>query len=442
MKQPLASVLLAVVAACGGGDDGGGTKDGNTTDMGEPDAPTFDDVTVKVISAGAPVAGATVVFQATDGSTIKTADTDATGTAQASMPLGGNVTVIEGGASPKLRSYLGVTKGESLEVLETAPSAASINVMFPADAAATNYDVHVLCGAGGAKSTTTTTVSGLSVADCGGTGDVLVLSRNAGGTFLNALFVKDVSIDDGQTAVLAGSYSPVQMESFAWAHADLYTGGDALRFDAFQTTANGAFLESFASPLANGSGDASFASLSAKASAAGAVGLRDAVVSAGHISTSSFQKVVDLGTPATTYALDVSAATLPAYDLVPAFDGAAHAITWTASGGAVTPDATRGVVTVTRGATTWEWALAGAYVDGSLTYPVLPADAGAMDFNPTTGDTVQIQHAELISLPGGYDALRPLAFQPSGDQLEDFGLAIKAGTTARVITADFTGSIQ
>lgn len=441
MKQRLASVLLACVAACGGGGGDNGHKDGNTADTFEPDAPSFDDVAVTVVAAGAPVANATVVFQATDGTPIKTATTDATGTAKASMPLGGNVTVIEPGASPKLRTYLGVKKGEALEVVEPGTTTASINVMFPADPAAATYDVHVLCGDGGAKSTTTTTVSALAVANCGGNGDVLVLSRNAGGTFLDSLFVKDVSIDDGQTAVITGTYSPVQMESFSWTHADLYTGGDALRFNALQTTTNGAFLESFGSPNVS-AGNASFSSLSAKASAGGAPGLRDVVISGGNISTSSFQTVFDIGTPATTYALDVSTATLPAYNLVPAFDTTANAITWTSTGGAVIPDATRGVVTITRGGTTWEWALAGAYVDGSLTYPALPADAGGMDFNPGAGDTVQVQHAELVSLPGGYDALRPLAFHVTGDGLLDFGLDLKAATTGRVITADFTGTID
>src|SRR5206468_1133833 len=109
------------------------------------------------------------------------------------------------------------------------------------------------CGSNGIKTTSTTTVSGLVVRRCFTAADVLVLSRNSNtGQFLNALLAPNVTIADGQSVTVTGTYAPVAMESFSLTNATAFmTSG--LQLDGLQVTGHGFYPHTMTTPpITNG----------------------------------------------------------------------------------------------------------------------------------------------------------------------------------------------
>jgi len=134
---------------------------GSIGDMtGDDDLPPpATDVQIRIQDGNTPIVGASVIFQAADQSVIAELLTDATGTALAEMPEGGNLTVIRTYplATPpdeqqpiEVYTYVGVEPGDRLELGRKVDELAlpgAINVMVPETAQGT-INVKTPCGSG------------------------------------------------------------------------------------------------------------------------------------------------------------------------------------------------------------------------------------------------------------------------------------------------------
>jgi hypothetical protein len=152
MRHLIAALLFATACTGSIDSDGGGGGGGPV-----PPVPTSK-VAVTVQDGATPQANVQVLFQASDGSVVTTT-TDATGTATADMPSGGNVTVIRTypvattpteQKYPEVLTYVGVKPGDQLHLghaLDDTSNAAAINVKVPATAQGT-VKVVTPCGSG------------------------------------------------------------------------------------------------------------------------------------------------------------------------------------------------------------------------------------------------------------------------------------------------------
>ena len=145
-------LALVLASACTGSISTGGGDDGTA-----PPPPT-NQVTVAVQDGATPQPNVSVVFESTDGSVV-TATTDATGTASADLPAGGNVTVIRTypiavppavQKYPEVFTYIGVKPGDQLHLgheIDDTSDASAINVKVPVTAQGT-VKVVTPCGSG------------------------------------------------------------------------------------------------------------------------------------------------------------------------------------------------------------------------------------------------------------------------------------------------------
>jgi hypothetical protein len=143
--------LLLLPAACTG-------TIGDTTDDDDVPPPSSD-VQIRIRDGNTPIAGVTVIFQASDESLIAELTTDATGTALAEMPEGGNLTIIrtyplaippEVQLPAEVFTYVGVEPGDRLEAGRSTDELANpsaINVMVPEIAQGT-ISITTPCGSG------------------------------------------------------------------------------------------------------------------------------------------------------------------------------------------------------------------------------------------------------------------------------------------------------
>ncbi len=140
--QRFAILPLLFACACVGSITGG-DSDPPTQDPPQNPPPPVTDVKLTVHDGATPVAGVKVLFQAADDSLIADATTDATGTATAKMPAGGNVTAIRsfvpginGEPAPidQVTTYVGVKPGDVIDLAgasrDTTPYLATITVAF------------------------------------------------------------------------------------------------------------------------------------------------------------------------------------------------------------------------------------------------------------------------------------------------------------------------
>ncbi len=149
------SLVLFTATACTGS-----IGNGNGTGDDDPPVPPSTDVQIRVRDANTPVVGATVIFQNLDESLIAEVQTDATGTATAEMPAGGNLTVIrtfpltlpvEESRKTEIYTYLSVEAGDRLELgdaVDELATPAAINVMVPDNGNNANYTIKTPCGTG------------------------------------------------------------------------------------------------------------------------------------------------------------------------------------------------------------------------------------------------------------------------------------------------------
>ncbi|HUJ57970.1 MAG TPA: hypothetical protein VLX92_05745 [Kofleriaceae bacterium] len=148
--------LLVLATACTGSiGPGGGGGDDDGSGSGPP--PTNVGVTVR--DGYAPQANIKVIFQNADDSVISEVTTDASGTATAPMPNGGNLTVIRTYPPPtppaqamptEVFTYVGVKAGDNIVVgheIDTLDTPSAIEVKVP-DGANGTVTVTAACGTG------------------------------------------------------------------------------------------------------------------------------------------------------------------------------------------------------------------------------------------------------------------------------------------------------
>jgi hypothetical protein len=356
------------------------------------DAP-FDGVTVTVQHDGAPDFGIPVVFQAADGTVVATVMTDIHGVAMAMLPLGGTVTVIQT-ESNTLSTYVGVESHDHITLIDynNVQPTQTVVVSAPTDSGAIGYTFNYACG--GPKPGPPTV--NLPIA-CGKADDVLVRADD-GRSYIGAFVAFDVPIMVGAMSI-PGTYMPMTTQSFAVTNSS--TTSDVTFAASIPGTHGLMNYRNGQVPITNGAGSAS------TTDGFVASGVNEAVVITATLqpATGRFsQAVTSIGASATSFTLDLDSALLPNITTPPSYDFATHSVLWQPSGGAQTPDATFASLVIVRGSRVWQWNVAAApYVAGTLALPTLPVQA--FDYNPTTGDQVNIT-IEQARVPGGYAAIR------------------------------------
>ena len=433
----LASLAMLAAAACGGDGNGAGHGvDAPPAIDGAADSP----VTLSVTSGGAPRAGVRVYFIAADGTPVKTADTGADGTASAVMATGGSVTVLDptpprpGQAisDDELVTFMAVKPGDHLKLSNSDRAPVTIALTARSVTGATSYDVFTTCGngtlspdAGGAPTASGT----VALRGCHGAADVAIVASKVApqtnvSTPISGLFHAGVIIDGGAVN-LVDPYEALTDVAITYTHAPaggsprvsrttLAPHGRLGPFNVSVSGANGTLAGAIEEP---------------------AVAAASSAVTAVFELPSGEHEVIDWGTSSTPYALDLSSVLVRSLT-GPSFDFPSGAVVWSETADGAVPDATIAVIEATRDAASrhWVWVVLAPHTENKLALPRLPTDVA--DWRPVAGDIAPIDHVSLMTLTGGYDALRAKGID-FGDQGD---LALIAGTTGRLAMFTARGS--
>ena len=384
---------LVLASACTG-------SIGSTGGDGPPPAPPTNKVAVTVQDGATPQANIRVVFQAADGSVVS-AMTDATGTASADMPTGGNVTVIRTypvavapavQKYPEVLTYVGVKPGDQLHLgheVDDTSDASAINVKVPVTAQGT-VKVVTPCGSGaGTAPNVAISVTGcptqlaLYVSDGGQSsfmahaaygGSVDVSTSSLVGSLTSSLSATNVTADissvEAEARLVDGTFT-------------LFSSGTK-RVDGGAATVN--------MPNIQGAEELVVATI---ASAAGGT-----------------QMVASRRPYAVTpTVVDASANLIASIDQQP--DVTPASITWV-EGGTGGADFVLATIDVTRGGTPlpsdaqYTRTIIAPHTGMSLAIPLVDDAA----WNPTTDDQLAVR-VGLVKATGGYDALRANALAVS-----------------------------
>ncbi|HVK78195.1 MAG TPA: hypothetical protein VM734_33045 [Kofleriaceae bacterium] len=254
----LATLLLGVGCGGGGGDDGDPVGDpdagGTTPDAADPDAR----VTVQVhvldpAGFGTAAIGVPVVFIDPDGTLVLRTTSDTSGNAQADVRPGASVTVVHAGSGHfQMRTVLGLDAARTIVIGSTLnyPVTQTVTVGFPAHAGASSYVVHHPCGqtysTGGGVQIQGTDRCKLSMAD------LVVEARDAGNSAIGFLVAPRVSLNDGASVNLAGTYQfAIEVNgAFTNVPADV----TSISFRRCTPEASGACVNASGTPAAGGAG--------------------------------------------------------------------------------------------------------------------------------------------------------------------------------------------
>lgn len=411
----IAVSLALVLAACGGDDQNGRLADAPpAVDARIPDVstgPPSPVVTLTITSNGMPVSGVTVYFVNPDDSPVATVQTDATGTASATIAAGGSVTAVNPfprrapaavSGADDLRTFAGVALGDHLFLTGSLP-AVQFTLHAPAVPGAAEYLVLTGCGSAVIPANTGSGGSGpdptgsVTLSGCGGTADVLVVAHNSDSNPISALYHAGVTITDGGTVDLtADSYQAVADLSLGY--TNLAPGTGALSATYALGTAHGVFEPLFTAGAEVVDGMASVTQQAP--SFTGAIAAVDT-----SITLNAQHHVVDWGPYTASYQIDLASQLLPDIVDTPGFDPTTGRISWTEAATGARPDLTSAAILVSRGERTWHWEIAAPYAPGELRFPVLPTEVFA--WTPMVDDAITVEHVMNARLPGGYAAVRP-----------------------------------
>jgi hypothetical protein len=425
-------ILSVVLVACGDDSNVGSLPDA-------PQAPgdatvTPPPVTLTVTLNGAPVAGVHTYFLNADSSVVKTVDTDATGTASATMVAGGSVTAINpfvrppaGGPVPDdLRTFLGVKPGDHLMLFNggTTPPDVTVTLTAPEllSANVTSYDVFTTCGSTRipvnnvllplvpSDPTGTITLHG-----CNGSADILIVANGFAGNEqiepLASLYNANVAVADGTDVVLTGDYSVLTDVKFEY--TNLAANINEVRISHTVTTSHGV-IEQFNGTTAR-DGTTALITFS-EPPVANAVGIIDATIQTNF----SQHEVIQRKAVTASNTFDL-AGLLPEFGDGTFYNVTTKRVSWQEAATGVRPDLTTVTLNVVHpgqqgsGADPgtdprqWLWHLVAPYAPGGeQTYPTLPTDVAS--WAPSVTDNVTVQGLGHLKVPGGYDALRGQAF--------------------------------
>jgi len=439
-------ILSMVLVACGDDSNVGTLPDAPNP----PDAVPMDGnvtpqpVTLTVTLNGAPAAGVHTYFLNADNSVVKTADTDSTGVASATMVAGGSVTAINPFVGPPagirtddLRTFVGVKPGDHLVLSQNSgPGLPSVRITLSAPAftggTATSYDVFTTCG-NGAIQVVNNGVLPLGPNDptgqvdlfgCNGTADILVVANGFGGNEqiqpLGSLYHANVAVADGADITLTDAYDDLQDVKFEYTNLAPSVSSVSVRHDV--ATSHGV-IQTF-----NGStgidGTTALITLS-EMQIPSAVGAIDST-----IQMRSQHEVIQRKSVTTSNTFDL-AGLLP--DIVNGsfYNATTKRVSWQEAATGVRPDLTIVELDVTQQGgggsnvpppRAWHWQLVAPYAPGGeLTYPTLPTDVA--NWAPNPGDNVNVNGVTNIKVPGGYDVLRGQVFN-----VEDPSVLVTAPT--------------
>jgi hypothetical protein len=423
-----AALWIVAVVGCGssgvhhladGGADAPGSRDARATDAPK-DGAAAGAVTAVVTLNGLPAPGITVYFQDADSTLVAELTTGSDGKAVQTMAAGGFVTVIApatgGGGNvvdalptnQELDTFSGVQPGDVLAIASESTEAvvdATVSFTAPLDPAgsATGYQLWSSCGVSSLGSTPTTATE-VTLENCNGAADILVMSTDSAGQLLDSFYTPDVPITDGSAVALSGTYAAVPSQAIAVTNVPAgvtrISGADDV------ATAHGIVFDSvpaitFTPPTAAMTVKVPIATASTalvETTFHGGSGLLD-------------DQTVAVWGPETSgsASIDATAQRLPDFTAAPTFDIPSEQLRWTATGSAAV-DTVLGTASFDRSeaggtAATWTWnVIAPGDQAGAVQLPTLPTDLFA--WNAQGSDAVTVELARMASVPGGYDAVR------------------------------------
>jgi hypothetical protein len=445
----LSLVGFLAAGACGGDDSNGHLADAPPPSDGPvPDLP----VTLTVTKDGAAMAGVRVYFVNADDTVVASASTDATGTASASLAAGGSVTAINpfrgpvpigiafGAASDELRTFAGVKPGDHLVLTQTAPQTVTFTLIAGLDGNANAYDVFTTCGigslvpgGGGSGSGSPDPSAVLSLDDCHGAADLAIVSREVNSDInrpVSGLYHAGATLPAGGTVDLRGDrYGALTDINFTY----LNRPDAAISVRHFPVLAHGR-LGPFQLDASAGT------AISHEPAVAATAAVVETSLS---VSGNSRHGVVDWGSFATSYMLDLDHLLLR--DLVsrPSFNPTTRRMSWVEAPLGAVADLTITAIDVTRfnpAPRSWRWQLAAPYTPGEVRFPKLPTDV--FDYTATSEDSVFAEQVMNAKVPGGYDAVRAHVLDVA-DRLRNGAdlSALVAGATGRALVVQ-TQSIK
>jgi hypothetical protein len=372
-----------------------------------------------VLPDGTPIPGAKVYFQNADSSVAGATALDASGNARLVMNPGGYATVLApnvllggfgGGMQYTVTTWSGVKPGDhlifSLPGGGGAPTQATITIPLDTahSAAITKYIIESTCGqtdvqlpSGSGATNASTTFYFAS--DCTAA-DMFVVGVDASSQPVSSFFVP-------AQPVTANEVIDYTAQTYAAAGTRTYTfnnvTGGSIEVSDNVATGRGTLYTGIGASTP--SADPATLTAPYPAQAAGSLD----VIFASQLGSLTRRMLAEWGTTG-AYTQDWAAHLLPDFATAPSFDTGTHVLSWTTSGGALTPDFAEATVLVFRGAMTWSWQIV-APSGTQIAFPNLPTDVA--DLNIAATDTYNFASGDAVHIakvPGGYDAARGSLF--------------------------------
>lgn len=403
---------------------------------GSPDG-TTGRVTLHVFDpAGVPAVGRAVAFLGPDGATVAETTTDATGTAAASVPTGGSVTVAAAGVKggfgrPRMYTYLGVANGDELTVgtpKRVASAFFEVTVSVPAGAATTaqNFNFHSSCNMNAGNTTNARSVTMKLRSDCT-TADFYAEALDGSYNAISSVYAPAKAVVAGATIDVGTAFTPLASSTLTLNNVPALTEVTPA-LDLVVGTFYPLLTTNFPIALTNGGGMKTIR----HASIAGA-SLETRV----HVEGIGEQLVVTRAPAPVSMTLDLATANLPELTSSGTFAAATRTVTWTEKGSAT--DVATVTLRIHAGTTRdFEWLVVGPHTGASLRMPAL---AGALaGFALTPADEVTVLYTAIGAVPGGYDRVRPLVLrgenQGSTSDFFDPFYGVRRSSQLAHVTAD------
>lgn len=394
---------------------------------------------------GAPAVGRAVVFLGQDDAVVAEVATDATGTASASLPYGGSVTVAPAsvkaaGDLPNMYTYLGVKNGDELTIgtpRRVPATSFDVTVSVPAGAAPTaqNFLFHSTCDLNAGNTTNARSVTLKLRADCT-TADFYAEALDGSYRPIATVYAPGKPVAAGAAIDVGSGFTPVVTSTLTLKHVpagtevtpalDLVIGGfyPVLGSHFPVTVTNGTATQTLR-----------------HASIAGA-----SVETRVRLDRSSQQLIVTRAPAPITATIDLANADLLTVTARGTYAAATSTVTWTEVGSPA--DVATATLRIRTGTVRdFEWIVVGPHAGATLHVPTLPASFAEFSLAPS--DDVTAAYVAIAAVPGGYDRVRPFVlrganlgstsdfFDPfyGGDRLNQLGYVVADGDVAVIATS-------